>query len=718
MAQESTQADVQKWIQAIASYDREFKKWEERTKNIIKIYRDYDASDDVRGGTNATFNILWSNVQTCLPATFARLPKPDVSRRFRDNDPVGRVASLILERALEFEIEHYPDYRAAMEGCVLDRFLGGRGQSWVRYEPHFKAAEQGMPEDGVQVTEDADESEDTAEAQEVIDYECAPVDYVHWRDFGHVIARKWEEVTAVWRRVYMTRSALVERFGEEIGDQVPLDTRPNQDEKMQQVELHQACIYEIWDKSSNKAIWLSKSMGKILDERDDPLELECFFPCPKPLFATLTNENLIPVPDYKLYQDQAQELNVLADRIDGLIKALRVRGVYDASVPELARLFTEAGDNQMIPVKTWAAFSEKNGLKGAIDIVDLKVIVSTLTECYASVEQVKNEIYEIMGIADIIRGSSDPGETLGAQKLKGQFGSLRLRHMQSKVGQFATEILQIKAQIMCRLFQPETLVQISAAMQLSTQDQQMIQPAIEMLKNEPMRNFRIEVSSDSMVQMDEQQEKVDRMEFLQATGAFLEKALPAAQQEPSIAPLLMEMLKFGVTGYKVGKSIEGAFDEALDKMRVAASQPPGPPPPDPEMVKVQAESQARQQEMQQKAQLDQQSQQNKMQLEQHKQEVQAQQIAHQNDLEAQRAQMQAHNDAILEQQRMAHEAAQEQSRQQFEMIQKSNEENFLRWKAELDAAVKVEVANISSKAKLQDAATDTSTAEISSEVQQ
>ena len=706
-------SSAEKWIGKISAYEKEFKQWENRAAKIVKIYRDNDSMSESKSAPTS-FNILWSNVQTCLPATFARLPRPDVSRRYRDNDPVGRVASMILERALEFEIEHYPDYRAAMENSVLDRFLGGRGISWVRYEPHFKAAEMGMPEDGFQITEDADDSEDTpeAEAEEEIDYECAPVDYVHWKDFGHVVARTWEEVPAVWRKVYMSRPALIDRFGEELGNKIPLDTRPEELKKASSGDdsLYEACVYEIWDKSSNKAIWLSKSMGRILDERSDPLELEGFFPCPRPLYATTTTDNLVPVPDYKLYQDQAKELNNLAEKISKLIVALQVKGVYDNSIPELARLFSEATNTQMIPVKTWAAFAEKNGLKGAIDLVDIAPIAIALSEAYKSVDQVKNQIYEIMGISDIVRGSSDPRETATAVKTKGQFGGMRLRAMQSKVHQYATEILQIKAQIMCTLFQPDTLIKISAAEQLAEADQQYIMPAVEMLKNSPLRNFRIEVSSDSMIQMDEAQEKQDRMEFLNATGTFLQKALPVAQQSPQIAPLLVDMLKFGVTAFKVGKSIEGTFDQVMDSLKEAAANPQ--PKPNPELEKIQATSQAKQAELQMKSQLDQQTsqqdlqvqqaqlqmqamfekqaQQNAMELELHKQQVQAQQIQHQNELEAQRATLESQNSARLEEMRQMREDMRLQSQQQFDLLM-----------ARLDHATKIEVAEVSKQTTLE-----------------
>ena len=651
------------WYNCIAQYERTFKEWEGRADKIVKRYRDDQRS---RNNPNAKFNILWSNVQTITPAVFARLPRPDISRRFRDNDPIGRVASMMLERALEYEIEHYGDYASAMKQTVQDRLLGGRGTAWVRYEPHITGEAggegEGAPDDGYQITEDIDEAETEGgihrENQERIEYECAPVDYVHWRDFGLTVARTWEEVTAVWRKVYMGRPALVERFGEELGGKIPLDTKPETsktfNEKMGE-GASEAVVYEIWDKTTGQVIWLNKSMGKILDTRDDPLQLENFWPCPKPMFSTLTTDSLIPVPDFVLYQDQARQLDTLADRIDGFIQALKVRGVYDASEPSLARLFSEGENNALLPVKNYGAFSEKGGLQGAINLVDIKPIAEGLNMAYQAMEQVKGQIYEIMGIADIQRGQTDPNETLGAQIIKSNNASGRLKTMQHDVVNFATALLQIKAQIICQHFTDDTIVKISGAMQLSPQDQQLIPQALQLLKDEPAKNFRIEVTTDSMIYQDEQQEKQDRMEFLQAMGGFLSQAIPAAQATPELTPMLVEMLKFGVTAFKAGKGLEGLIDETADKFRQQAKQMEGQPkPPSPEQQKLQAEMQLEQakmqatqaseqakaqseaQKLQMQGQLEQQKMQMNIELEKAKQEYQAQENQLKFQLEAER----------------------------------------------------------------------------------
>jgi hypothetical protein len=682
------------WYNCIAQYERTFKEWEGRADKIVKRYRDESRS---RNNPNAKFNILWSNVQTITPAVFARLPRPDVSRRFRDNDPIGRVASMMLERALEYEIEHYGDYASAMKQAVQDRLLGGRGTAWVRYEPHIVGMAGGeaedMPDDGLQVTEDTDEAETEGgiyrENEERIEYECAPVDYVYWRDFGMTVARTWEEVTAVWRKVYMERPALVERFGEELGGRIPLDTKPDTsksfNEKMTEGS-REALIYEIWDKTTGQVLWLSKSMGKILDTRDDPLQLENFWPCPKPMFSTLTTDSLIPVPDFVLYQDQARQLDTLADRIDGFIHALKVRGVYDASEPSLARLFTEGENNALLPVKNYAAFSEKGGMAGAINLVDIRPIAEGLQMSYQAMEQVKGQIYEIMGIADIQRGQTDPNETLGAQIIKSNNASGRLKTMQHEVVNFATALLQIKAQIICQHFTDDTIVKISGAMQLSQQDQALIPQALALLKDEPAKNFRIEVTSDSMIYQDEQQEKQDRVEFLTAVSQFMQTALPVAQGVPELTPLLMEMLKFGVTAFKAGKGLEGLIDETADQFRQQAEQAKGQPkPPSPEQQKMQMDmqlEQARMQAEQQKLQMQQQIEQAKIQgqieLEKAKQEFQAQE----NQLKFQ-----------LEDERNRQQMQMEMELEQTKMDTNNNKELLL---AYLNNAAKIETTRISS----------------------
>jgi len=160
------------------------------------------------------------------------------------------------------------------------------------------------------------------------------------------------------------------------------------------------------------------------------------------------------------------------------------------------------------------------------------------------------------------------------------------------------------------------------------------------LRDQAAKNFRIEVTSDSMIYQDEQQEKADRVAFLASVGQYLQMAMPAAQAEPQLVPMLVEMLKFGVTAFKAGKQLEGMIDETADRLRESAKQAEGQPKQPPvEIQKVQMQQQAEMQKLQMTAQLEQAKMQNQMQLEKAKQEYQAQENQLKFQLEEQRNQM-------------------------------------------------------------------------------
>lgn len=635
-----------RWVTEIMLYEKESRAWVDKSKKILRRYK--DERNPANAASMSRFNILWSNVQTLAPALYASNPKPDIERRFKDKDDVGRFASQVLERSTSYFI-NTDLFASCMNQGVVDRLLPGRGTAWVRYVPHFKDSEvignKDIQDGGMQVTDDIESSEPQEQPQE-IDYEEVCPDYVHWEDFGHTLGRTWEEVRAVWRKVYLDRDELVERFGDELGKTIPLDYSPKDlgDQKIAD-DLKKATIYEIWDKPSKNAIWLHKDNQKLLDTRLDPLRLPDFFPCPRPMYPRMANDSLIPVPDFIQYQDQALELDDLTGRITAITKAVKVAGVYDASAEGLQRLLAEGTDNQLIAVEQWAVHAEKGGLKGVVDFMPLQDIVSALISLHEARDKVKQTIYEITGISDIIRGASNPHETATAQKIKGQFGTLRLDDMQSDVQRFAREMVRITAHIIAEHFQLETIKKISGIKLMTAQEKQQFQQqqAMQMqqmaaqqpppqpgqpppqpppipeemqellanptwedvfalLRDDALLCFRVDIETDSTIKMDEDSERDARVQMLTAVGGFLQQA--AAIPEPVLRPMLMQLLMFGVRGFKVGKELESTFEVALKKMEDAASQPQ-PPQQDPskeiEAVKQQSQLQIQQKDIEGKS---------------------------------------------------------------------------------------------------------------------
>jgi hypothetical protein len=356
---------------------------------------------------------------------------------------------------------------------------------------------------------------------------------------------------------------------------------------------------------------------------------------------------------------------MLTARIGILIEAVKVVGVYDATQTKVQQMLSSGVENTLIPVDTWAAFSEKGGIKGVVDFLPLDMVMAALNQCYISREQAKQVVYDVTGLSDIIRGSSVASETATAQQIKSQYATLRLKRMQVDVAQFASTILQIKAQLMCDLYSPENLIQMSGIM--STPDSEFAEQAIQLIKSEPARNYRIEVAADSLVEMDEQAEKASRTEFMTAFAQVMRDAVPMAQQAPQLAPLIGEVLQFVVRTFKGGRSLENALDNAIAKMN--EPKPEAPPHPDPEQVKAQAA----------------------MQLEQMRGQTQAAQAQVQSESQAMIEQFKAQQAQQLEAMRL-------ESAQQIEAMRQQAETERVQMKAQIDAETKLQIAGMTAQA--------------------
>jgi len=639
--------DKEYYLNTIMAYEKEARVWEDRVKKIVKRYRD---ERSVGTKDASRFNIFWSNVNILKPAAYDRPPNPNISRRFDEKDPVGKLAAEALERSVDYFVKEQI-FDDVMKQVVLDRLLGGRASAWVRYVPHFRDAQivgnEEVMGEGVQITDDVD----IEEAPQEVYYEEVVVDYVHWQDYGHKIARTWEECDVTWRKAYLTRKELVERFGE-TGNAVPLDYTPKgkNDDKIPD-DAKRATVYEIWDKGNEVVAWLHKDMPNLLDYREDPLSLKGFYCSPKPLFATLANDSLIPVPDYTQYQDQARELDNLTARIDALQKAIKVAGVYDASAPMLERILSEGVDNTLIAVDSWAAFASKGGLTGAIAFLPMQEIAATLLILYQTRDKVKQDLYEITGISDILRGQGVANETATAQQIKGQYAQLRLADLQKDVARFARDLVDLYAQIIANQFSIDTIKKISGMKLMTNMEKQQVQMAMQMgqqiplevqelmmqpswddvealLRDEPSRCFKISIETDSTIKADQDAEKQARTEFTAAVASFLQQAVAAP---PELLPLLGKILMFNIRAFKVAGELEDDFEQAIEGLQKKAANPPPPegqkPDSSPQVAQIRAQSDM------QIAQLDAQAKQAKAQIDAQA-EVQKQVIKSQNEKEA------------------------------------------------------------------------------------
>lgn len=485
--QQDEEAKARRWLKVIDTYDREFKPWTSRCEKIIKIFTEKRRTE---GSEVRRMSLLWSNISVLQPAIYAKLPQPNVSRRFKDDDPVARVASEMVERAIHYTFDD-ADFDGVMRGVRDDYLLVGRGTAWVRYDAEFSAL---TGDDGNPLNAQGAPLNDGEEQGEQLEGEHVCWDYVNWRDFGHNVARTWQEVTTVWRKVYMSREDGRKRFKDKF-DGVELDHKVGDDTETRNSESQapaKATVYEIWDKGSNKVIFLAKGGKVILEETDPYLKFKDFFPCPKPAYGTLETASLVPVPDYVFYQDQLEEIDDLTARIGALLDQLKVAGFYPASASDsseaIQQIAMKGVENVLIPIPNWNQFKEGGGASGMIEWWPVDQVIKVLEGSFTARKQLIDDVYQITGISDIMRGEGDKNETATAQNIKSQWGSVRIRDRQAEMAIFARQAARLTAEIISEQFQPQTLMDMTN-MKLPTQaqlDQQALQAQIAALRQQAM----------------------------------------------------------------------------------------------------------------------------------------------------------------------------------------------------------------------------------------
>jgi len=599
------------WLALITSHDKAgFSDYQERCTNIEKQYANLSRLASI--SRDRQFQIFWANIEVLKPSMYARPPVPVVAPRFNDNRPIPRAASELIERstAVGFDRE---DIDSVMRQVRDDLAVNARGSIWVRYET--KSKESGLTE-----------------------RTC--IEHKNRRDFAHDPAREWKEVGWVAGRAWMTKKEMRQRFLKTSGNAYAnAEFARRKDDKNNSDGKFKAGVWEIWSKTENKVVWVTPGVDVVLDEGEPHLSLENFFPCPRPAYGTLEPNSLVPVPDFLFYKDQIEEVNELTNRVSALTQALKVRGFYPSGAGELSDAIEAAVKSTderklLIPVSNWAAFGNGSA-KDTIVWLPLDMVVATITQLISLRKQLIDDIYQISGLSDVMRGATNPNETLGAQTLKSQYGSVRIRDRQNELVRIARDTARIVAEIQAENFQSKTLLEMSQmefetdanvmksvkalenqaeeivrAVQAAKQDPRLqemaqvnpeqaqgaflqaqqqveqiaqqvqeledtitIDKVMKFLRDERIRPFALDIETDSTIQPDEDAAKQRTSEFLTALGGALAQLSPMVSSKPETAPFAGEILKFAIAPFRPGRQMQSAIDEFVEKMKASAGQP-------------------------------------------------------------------------------------------------------------------------------------------------
>jgi hypothetical protein len=592
-----------RWAAELEASHKAQREWLNIGNKVVKAYK-----NDKQAGAEDTFrlNFFYSNITTLKSMLFGKTPEVSFDRaNFDYDDDVARVAAMMMTRICQSDIGTPGDeYSDALHMNLQDRLLPGLGLSRVRYEYESEEIE-------VATQFDLDGNVIQAGYTDTrLLWEKAPLEYVHWRDFRWSPCRYWSEVRWIAFKTYMTRDRLIKRFGEEIGKKVPLTQTPESkqdDEGNDSNDPHRdawarAEIWEIWCKENKTVYWFCPGFDRILDTKEDPLKLTGFFPIPRPMAANITSDAYMPVPDYKMAEDLYNEINQLETRIAMITRAVKVVGVYDKSQPDIERLFVEAVENDLIAVDNWVMWAEKGGIQGVIEWLPIKDIAAVLQQLIARRNDAKAQLWEIAGMSDIMRGGGGgAGGPVSAteRSLEARFSSVRVQALQDEFSNYATDLIRLRAEVISKHFSPETIIKQSNIMRtIDGKDPQRVQDAVGLIKNQLDFVWRIQVKPESVAMVDYAQLKQERTEYITALATYMQSSSTMIKERPEMGPLLLEMLKWGLAGFKGSQDVEALVDHAIEQANQQQKQGNEQEKNNPEMFKMQNDREARQHEVQ------------------------------------------------------------------------------------------------------------------------
>ena len=579
-----------------------------RILGAIKKAEDYwtpyqalcDRIDDFYARTEASeipwgdqdYDLFWSSHEVLKTAVYARVPKPVVAPMFNDRRKLYVTTADILERSAISAYE-----RGGIDEALLcardDLIFYNRAALWVNYES----------DDGQRI--------------------C--IDHVDRKDFLHPPARKWSEVPWVARRAWMSRDEMADRFDMDATERADY-VCPNDDDDKQ--TEGRAGVWEVWHKRDNRVYWVSPGVENILDDAPPHYDLAGFFPCPRPAYGTMRPRTLEPRPDFIRYAGLFQQINRLTRRIYGMLDMVRMKGLIAAggdigdAVEQLMREDGTASILIPVPGALVAGSSAANFVQW-LPVAEIAVAIQGLIEAR---REFMADFDRLSGISDIMRGETDATETLGAQRMKGQYGSVRVRSKCDEIVRLSRDVTRISAELMAENFSQKSLLDMSqmeiqtsaelkrrvkeiedaaeeemksladkvkqspppqepeAAQQVQAQFQQAqqaivakyapqlqrlsdevpIEDVMKLLRDNKARNFAFEIETDSTVLVDESDAKAKATEFYAAFTGGIQGLIGAASMGEEAIRVASEVLKYTLSPYRPPRSVLAAIDDFLD----------------------------------------------------------------------------------------------------------------------------------------------------------
>jgi hypothetical protein len=584
---------------------KEFRKsWIDEANEYYKIYKNETKEAEF---CDDRYPIMWANIQTLKPLVYSNLPLADIRKRYTNKDAIARLSGILLEKSVNYFLESAAADKK-LKKTRDDGLITGLGELKVRFEADIVKLGDNEGEEG-------DESEEIADKR-------IELDFFSYDDVLCGIAT--DEDALPWKayRHKPTRQELVDMFGDK-GKEVSLtqsmlDKKKLEDDNAEAEEVFKrAEVWEIWDKRSHKVIFWSQGYNKgLLSEKDDKYNLREFYPSPPSLNMGRINGSILPAPPYRMYKPQAEELNRVTDRIENIIEQMKVGGLINKALDsEDAESFLMPDvDGEYKPTKNIDPNVDINKL---IYERDLRKLAEVLTVLRIHKQELIEEIRDITGISDVVRGTSNAVETATAQKLKGNFAISRMSTQQEEMTRFIRDLIRIVGEIIAENWSGEELAKI-AGMTIIDQKElaikfaklvgerdlngpevqqiqkvmqeelergiklnnavtnQMLEQVEALLTDDQLRSYAIDIESETTAQLDNDKTKAQRIEFMNIMTTFIKTNIPMVQAGLLPMDAFKAMVSFVASPFKVGRELEEAFEmlgEQSEEQKAAKQQP-------------------------------------------------------------------------------------------------------------------------------------------------
>lgn len=638
-----TIADVKQFI---ADCRKKKDNWQRIAERSWREVKKRNENNKLYGGNNldiarrwSKYPLWWSAWKIRQPITLARLPVP-ILKDTQGDDPIGRTACVVGERLIRGILktfDAFTEFCSANDDFLITNF--GWGRAFYRIEEcledeklRLQTIEPPMPEpvegqpppqpqapivvgpDGVPVqdflTDEFGPYILTGQKVTIENEEVYFESGLYCNLFVDPWALRWNKVDELAFEYSYSYRQFEKKFGAKALESIA--TRDLEDHRSGKKPI---IVFEYYNKTLKEVRWFAENSedffqpSEIADVGTDELKeikeksprdnsdlygLTNFFPCTSPLLVNQSTDEFWPVPEYFQMADIIEDVHSIVSRMILLTKAIRVRFLFDKSVPELKQLIQETGEAGGLGVSNLAQalMNGKGTLSTLVAYFPVAEMIEGLENMYKAFNQRLDMFFRATGLNDLLQGQSDPNadKTFGERQMEGKYAMNRMEPFQRKIQEWIKDNYQLLMEMGLKMFSDETLDKYITPQTLDEEDKQRYEPSLELLRSNKRARFRVDFETDSTIAINEQWRKNQAIEAANIITKMQESIAKTAEAMPELAESQLKVMQHVIGELTDGKLFMDEVIESIESVIDKVNQPK-PPEFNADEAKAQLEAQ-------------------------------------------------------------------------------------------------------------------------------